>query len=51
MRYFIMALMITAFFGCSNTWRGVKEDSNNAYQWSKKKVNDGAKWVGEKTSN
>ncbi|MFW5607138.1 MAG: hypothetical protein ACOCM0_06065 [Campylobacter hyointestinalis] len=38
MRYFIMALMITAFFGCSSTWHGIKEDSNNAYQWSKEMI-------------
>lgn len=50
MRYlpFILALII--FFGCSNTFSGIKEDSKDAYHWSKKKVNNGAEWVEEKTS-
>ena len=50
MRY--LAIFVTALIflsGCSNTWHGVKEDTNNAYQWSKGKIHDGAEWVGEKT--
>ena len=50
MRYLAMVFVSLLFFvGCSNTWHGVKEDTNNAYQWSKDKVHDGAEWVGEKT--
>ncbi|AGZ82561.2 hypothetical protein [Campylobacter fetus] len=51
MRYVFMTLIITAFLGCSSTWHGIKEDSNSAYQWSKKKVNQSADWVEEKTSD
>ena len=50
MRYLVIFVTALIFFsGCSNTWHGVKEDTNNAYQWSKDKVHDGAEWVGEKT--
>ena len=50
MRYLAMIFVSLLFFaGCSNTWHGVKEDTHNAYQWSKDKVHDGAEWVGEKT--
>lgn len=49
MRY-LVAILILIFFGCSNTWHGVKEDSKEAYGWSKKKVNQGANWVEEKTA-
>ncbi|WP_162845090.1 hypothetical protein [Helicobacter sp. MIT 11-5569] len=49
MRY-LSAILILAFFGCSNTWSGVKEDSKEVYDWSKKKVNQGASWVEEKTA-
>lgn len=41
--------MVLSFGGCSNTWHGIKEDTNNAGQWTKEKVNDGATWVKEKT--
>ncbi|MBQ3674743.1 MAG: hypothetical protein II923_04015 [Campylobacter sp.] len=50
MRYLVIFVTALIFFGgCSNTWHGVKEDTNNAYRWSKDKVHDGAEWVGEKT--
>lgn len=50
MRYILAALLaLMVFSGCSNTWRGVKEDSHNAAQWTKEKVHNGAEWVGEKT--
>ncbi|MBQ7675820.1 MAG: hypothetical protein IJT33_05100 [Campylobacter sp.] len=50
MRYLVIFVTALIFFsGCSNTWHGVKEDTNNAYQWSKGKIHDGAEWVGEKT--
>lgn len=41
-------IFLSAFTGCA-TWEGVKEDSNEAYQWSKEKVNEGAQYVKEKT--
>ena len=50
MRYFLV-LLCAAFFvvGCSNTWHGAKEDTGNAVEWSKDKVNKGATYVKEKT--
>ena len=50
MRYFL-TLLCAAFFmvGCSNTWHGAKEDTGNAVEWSKDKVNKGATYVKEKT--
>lgn len=51
MRYVFIAIMSIIFLnGCSNTWHGVKEDTNDAVDWSKQKVNRGADWVEEKTS-
>ena len=49
MRY-IFCAFILLLCGCSNTWHGVKEDSKDAYEWSKEKVNQGASWVEQKTS-
>lgn len=50
MRYIFFAFILL-LCGCSNTWHGVKEDSKDAYEWSKEKVNQGASWVENKTSN
>jgi len=50
MRYFLALLSIMLFFiGCSNTWHGIKEDTNDAYEWSKEKINSGASYIKEKT--
>ena len=50
MRYLLVLLSATLFMvGCSNTWRGAKEDTNNAVEWSTEKVNKGASYVKEKT--
>ena len=50
MRYLLVLLSATlVMVGCSNTWRGAKEDTNNAVEWSKEKVNKGASYVKEKT--
>lgn len=35
--------------GCSATWEGVKQDSSEAWKWSKGQVNQGASYVKEKT--
>ena len=50
MRYFL-TLLCAAFFmvGCSNAWQGAKEDTGNAVEWSKEKVNKGATYVKDKT--
>ena len=47
----LLLIVCVAFFavGCSNTWHGVKEDSHNAKEWTKEKINDGASYVKEKT--
>lgn len=48
---FLLSLIIALFFfsGCSATWNGVKEDTTNAANWTKDKVNQGASYVKEKT--
>ncbi len=45
--FVVFALFL--FFGCSATVRGVKEDTSNAVDWTKKKVNEAATTVKEKT--
>jgi putative lipoprotein len=47
----LLLMACVAFFavGCSNTWHGVKEDTHNAKEWTKEKINDGASYVKEKT--
>lgn len=47
---FLAVLSIALFFGaCSATVKGVKEDSKNAAEWSKHKVNEAATAIKEKT--
>ena len=47
---FIMFLFIVFIAnGCSGTWKGAKEDTSKGAQWSKDKVNDGAKYIEKKT--
>ncbi len=46
---FVILALIFVFSGCSNTWSGVKQDTKEAGEWTKEKVNDGATWVKEKT--
>lgn len=41
-------LMVLAIAGCA-TWKGVKTDALDGYDWSKKQVNHGAGYVEEKT--
>ncbi len=50
MRYvlsFITEMLL--FTGCSATWSGVKQDSSDAYDWTKGQVHRGAAYVKEKT--
>lgn len=42
-------LTIILFSGCSATWSGVQQDTTNAVDWTKGKVNQGAGYVKEKT--
>ena len=47
---FIMVLFVVLMAsGCSETWHGVKKDTSDNFNWSKGKVNDGAKSVEKKT--
>lgn len=47
---FIMLLfMVLIASGCSGTWKGAKEDTSKGVEWSKDKVNDGAKYIEKKT--
>jgi len=45
----LLPLLILFVSGCAATWNGVKEDTNSATDWTKKKVNDSATFVKEKT--
>jgi predicted small secreted protein len=45
----ILIFMILVASGCEGTWKGAKEDTSKGTQWSKDKVNDGAKYIEKKT--
>ena len=45
----ILAITAIGLSACSSTWHGVKEDTHNAKEWTKEKVNSGASYVKEKT--
>ena len=47
----LLLILCMALFaaGSANTWHGVKEDTHNAKEWTKEKVNSGASYVKEKT--
>ncbi|MCR4942180.1 MAG: hypothetical protein K5978_05270 [Campylobacter sp.] len=49
MRNLLLVLAFLFLSACSNTWHGVKEDTNNAAEWTKEKINNGATYVKEKT--
>jgi hypothetical protein len=49
MKFFIFIFTAFVFVGCSATVKGVKEDTKNAVDWSKQKVNDAATVIKEKT--
>lgn len=44
----VLVLMALIFCGCA-TWQGVKEDTRDGVEWTKDKVNQGARYVKEKT--
>jgi uncharacterized protein YcfL len=44
-----MSLFLLLLTGCSATWSGIKQDSSNAFDWTKRQVNTGAGYVKEKT--
>lgn len=44
-----ISLFLFLFAGCSATWSGVQEDTSEALDWTKAKVNRGADYIKEKT--
>lgn len=47
---FIMVLFaLLMASGCSETWKGAKKDTTEGAEWSKDKVNEGAKYIEKKT--
>lgn len=44
---FLFAVFMAS--GCEKTSDGVKKDTADGVEWSKDKVNDGAKYIEEKT--
>jgi hypothetical protein len=44
-----LGIVLMFFSACSATWNGVKDDTTNAVDWTKEKVNQGAGYVKEKT--
>ena len=49
LKAFIFAIILLFISGCSATWSGVQQDTTNAVDWTKGKVNQGAGYVKEKT--
>jgi hypothetical protein len=50
MKYLLTLTLTLVFFsGCAATWNGVKDDTTNAVDWTKDKVNQGAGYVKDKT--
>ena len=46
---FLMLIFVVLMASGCETWRGVKKDTSNGAEWSKDKVNDGAKYIEKKT--
>ncbi|MCX6061648.1 MAG: hypothetical protein NT103_05290 [Campylobacterales bacterium] len=47
---FIILLFVVLMASGCETWQGAKKDTANGAQWSKDKVNDGAKYIEKKTN-
>lgn len=47
--FFSLTFFLIFMAGCSATWSGVQQDTSNAVDWTKSKVNQGASYVKEKT--
>lgn len=50
MKYLIYGALLGLFFSGCATWQGIKQDTSDAANWTKRKVNDGAQWVEEKNT-
>jgi predicted small secreted protein len=46
--FIILLFVLFIASGCA-TWEGAKQDTSDGAQWSKEKVNDGAKYIEKKT--
>ena len=46
--FMVLLFVVLMSSGCE-TWHGVKKDTANGAEWSKDKVNDGAKYIEKKT--
>lgn len=44
-----IVFVLVIFTGCTATWSGVQQDTTNAVDWTKGKVNQGASYVKDKT--
>ncbi|MDD3441878.1 hypothetical protein [Sulfurimonas denitrificans] len=47
--FIVLLFVVLMASGCSSTWQGAKKDTKDNAQWSKDKVNDGAKYIEKKT--
>lgn len=47
--FIIVVFVILTTSGCSETWHGVKKDTSDNANWSKDKVNGGAKYIERQT--
>jgi len=47
--FIILLFVVFIASGCSKTWQGAKKDTKDSVEWSKGKVNDGAKYIEKKT--
>jgi hypothetical protein len=45
----MLLFMVIMAGGCSSTLKGAKKDTTDNAEWSKNKVNDGAKYIEKKT--
>lgn len=49
MKSVISLILFTIFISGCATWSGIKEDTSDAVDWSKRKVNNAAGYIKEKT--
>lgn len=47
--FIVFLFVVLMSSGCSGTWEGAKKDTADSAQWSKDKVNEGAKYIEKKT--
>ena len=47
--YIVLFSALVMLSACTQTWDGAKKDTKESVDWSKEKVNDGAKYIEKKT--